>query len=58
MLAARLGSAAVQGMLAGETDVMVGLKGQSVEFIPLVHVMEHQRAANMEYYDMARKLAH
>jgi 6-phosphofructokinase 1 len=58
MLAARLGSAAVQGILSGQTDVMVGLKGQSVEFIPLVHVMDHQRAANMEYYEMARKLAH
>jgi 6-phosphofructokinase 1 len=57
MLAARLGSAAVQGMLSGETDVMVGLKGQSVEFISLPHVMGHQRAANMEYYEMARKLA-
>jgi hypothetical protein len=47
----------VQGMLSGETDVMVGLKGQSVEFISLPHVMGHQRAANMEYYEMARKLA-
>ncbi|OGN74480.1 MAG: ATP-dependent 6-phosphofructokinase [Chloroflexi bacterium GWB2_49_20] len=57
ILAARLGSAAVQAILAGETDVMVGLKGQSTELIPFIQVMGHQRAANMEYYEMARKLA-
>jgi len=57
MLAARLGTAAVQGILAGETDAMVGLKGQSTEFIPLNQVLGHQRAANMEYYEMAHNLA-
>jgi len=58
MLSARLGSAAVQAMLAGESDVMVGLKGRSVELIPLSQVIAHKRAANMEYYQMARQLAH
>jgi 6-phosphofructokinase 1 len=57
ILAARLGSAAVQALLENKTDVMVGLKGRAVEFIPLVQVMSHQRAANMEYYEMARQLA-
>ena len=57
MLAARMGTAAVQGILKGETDSMVGLKGQSMEFIPFEQVIGHQRAANMEYYEMARKLA-
>jgi 6-phosphofructokinase 1 len=57
ILAARMGSAAVQAIFSGETDMMVGLKGQSTELIPLIQVMDHQRAANMEYYEMARKLA-
>jgi len=57
MLAARLGYAAVQALLAGESDGMVGLKGSGIEVVPLAQVLNHQRAANMEYYDMARKLA-
>jgi 6-phosphofructokinase 1 len=57
ILAARLGSAAVNAILTGETDKMVGLKGRSVELIEIAQVMDHQRAANMEYYNMARELA-
>ena len=58
ILAARLGSAAVLALLENNTDAMVGLNGRSVELIPLTQVMNHQRAANMEYYEMARQLAH
>jgi len=58
LLAARLGSAAVNALLEGKTDVMVGLNGRVVDLIPLEQVMSHQRAANMEYYEMARQLAH
>ena len=57
MLAARLGTKAVEAIMAGETDVMVGLKGRAVESIPLTQVCENQRAANMGYYEMARILA-
>jgi 6-phosphofructokinase 1 len=57
ILAARLGSGAVGALLEGKTDAMVGLKGRAVELIPLIQIMSHQRAANMEYYEMARQLA-
>lgn len=57
ILAARLGTAAVNALLEGKTDAMVGLKGRAVELISLEQVMNHQRAANMEYYEMARQLA-
>lgn len=57
ILAARLGSAAVNAILDGQSDLMVGLNGRAVELIPLQQVMTHQRAANMEYYEMARQLA-
>jgi len=57
ILAARLGSAAVNAILDGQSDLMVGLNGRAVELIPLQQVMTHQRAANMEYYKMARQLA-
>ncbi len=58
LLAARLGSAAVNALLEGKTDAMVGLNGRVVDVIQLEQVMSHQRAANMEYYEMARQLAH
>jgi 6-phosphofructokinase 1 len=58
LLAARLGSAAVNSILEGKTDAMVGLNDRVVDLIPLAQVLSHQRAANMEYYEMARQLAH
>ena len=58
LLAARLGTAAVNAILEGQTDLMVGLNDRTVELIPLAQVMNHKRAANMEYYEMARQLAH
>jgi 6-phosphofructokinase 1 len=57
MLAARLGVKAVQALLAGETDVMVGLQGREVELVPLAEVTSKTRTASQEYIEMARMLA-
>ncbi len=57
LLASRMGFKAVETILAGEHGVMVGLKGRLMETVPLSQVIEHQRAVNMEYYQMARILA-
>jgi 6-phosphofructokinase 1 len=57
LLASRMGFKAVETLLAGEHGVMVGLKGRLMETLPLSQVIEHQRAVNMEYYQMARILA-
>ncbi|HKZ45010.1 MAG TPA: 6-phosphofructokinase [Anaerolineales bacterium] len=57
LLAARMGSAAINGFLKGQSDVMVGLNGRAIELIPFTQVLEHKRVANMEYYTMARELA-
>ncbi len=57
LLASRMGFKAVETLLAGKHGVMVGLKGRLMETIPLSQVIEHQRAVNMEYYQMARILA-
>jgi len=43
LLAARMGSAAVNGFLNGEADKMVALMGRSIEMIPLEKVVEHKR---------------
>ncbi|MBA4380594.1 MAG: 6-phosphofructokinase, partial [Anaerolinea sp.] len=46
MLASRLGVKAVQALLSGESDVMVGLQGRDVELIPLAEVMSKSRTAS------------
>ncbi len=57
MLAARMGAKAVESVLAGETDKMTGLQGRDIELVPLEDIFSHQRAANLDYYHMARMLA-
>lgn len=57
MLASRLGVKAVEALLSGESDVMVGLQGRDVELIPLAEVTSKSRTASTEYIEMARMLA-
>lgn len=57
LLATRMGVAAVQALLRGESDVMVGLDGRDVQTVPLEKVVSHKREANLDYYEMARMLA-
>jgi 6-phosphofructokinase 1 len=57
LLATRLGVKAVEGLLAGESDVMAGLSGREISFVPLADVVSKQRPANLEYYEMAKMLA-
>ncbi|MCP4139927.1 MAG: 6-phosphofructokinase [Chloroflexi bacterium] len=56
-LATRLGIRAVQVLLAGESDTMVGLRGRDITLAPLADVISHTRPVNMEYYNMVRMLA-
>lgn len=57
LLATRMGVKAVDALLAGKTDVMVGLQGRHVVDVPLEEVVGKQREANLEYYEMAKMLA-
>jgi 6-phosphofructokinase 1 len=57
MLASRLGVKAVQTLLSGESDVMVGLQGREVGLIPLAEVTTKSRTVSAEYIEMARMLA-
>jgi 6-phosphofructokinase 1 len=57
LLAARMGTRAVELLLGGEGDVMVGLKGMGVMPIPLEEVISHSRPAAPTYYEMAKMLA-
>jgi 6-phosphofructokinase 1 len=57
LLAARLGVAAVERLLAGESGIMVGLRAPQVVAVPLEEAGTRQRAPDMEYYRMAKMLA-
>ena len=57
LLAARMGTKAVELLVAGQTDVMVGLKGMGVMAVPLEEVITHERSATLSYYEMAKMLA-
>jgi 6-phosphofructokinase 1 len=57
LLAARLGVAAVERLLAGISGVMVGLRAPRVVDVPLEEAGTRQRAPDMEYYRMAAMLA-
>ncbi|MEW6716723.1 MAG: 6-phosphofructokinase [Chloroflexota bacterium] len=57
LLATRLGVHAVTALIAGETDVMVALKGQDIVSVPLAEVISKSRVVNPEFFDMAHILA-
>ena len=57
LLAARMGVRAVQLLLEGKTDVMVGLKSMGVEEVPLEEVTTKARPASLNYYEMSKMLA-
>ncbi len=57
MLASRMGVKAVEALLGGERDVMVGLQGREIVTVPLAEVVSRNRQANVAYYEMGRMLA-
>ena len=57
LLAARLGIRAVQVLLEGQSDVMVGLHGRDITLAPLEDVVSNTRPVNLEFYNMVRMLA-
>ena len=57
LLAARMGTKAVELLLDGKTDVMVGLKSTGIEEVSLEEVTTNERSLTMSYYEMAKMLA-
>ncbi|HDP99193.1 MAG TPA: 6-phosphofructokinase [bacterium] len=56
LLATRLGAAAVELLLKGESGKMVGLVGNKIMATPIKEVLENRKQLDMELYDMARTL--
>jgi len=57
LLATRMGTAAVERMLDGESCVMVGLDGRKISSVPLEDVTTKMRAIGDEYFKMAYTLS-
>jgi 6-phosphofructokinase 1 len=57
LLATRMGVKAVEALVDGESDILVGLMGREVERMPLAEVIEKNRTANLDYYEMCRMLS-
>jgi len=57
ILASRLGTAAVEALVDGETRVMVGIRGPRIERVPLEEVVGKEQPLDSALYRMAEVLA-
>lgn len=57
LLASRFGAKAVEYLLAGQSNIMVGLSGRDVVAVPIVSVVSRTKELSEEYIRMARMLA-
>jgi 6-phosphofructokinase 1 len=57
LLAARMGVKAVETLLDGQSDVMIGLQGMGLVTVPLEQVTTQTRAPAEGFHEMARMLA-
>lgn len=57
LLSSRFGVKAVEFLLNGQNNIMVGLNGKNISAVSLTDVVSRQRVLPMEYYEMARVLA-
>ena len=52
-----MGVKAVEALLEGQTDMMVGLRGMGISTIPLDEVTSESRTATLSHHEMAKMLA-
>jgi 6-phosphofructokinase 1 len=57
LLATRMGIKAAEELLAGNTDIMIGLSGRDIITVPLEEVVDKYRIPNLELINMAKILA-
>jgi 6-phosphofructokinase 1 len=57
MLASRFGTKAVEYLLAGNSNVMIGMQGREIRCVPIDDVVSKQRQIQTEYLEMARILS-
>jgi 6-phosphofructokinase 1 len=57
ILASRLGAKAVEMLLQGESDIMLGVNGENVVSVPLKDAINKQKHTSREYLQLATALA-
>ncbi len=57
ILATRLGAGAVDRLIEGDSDFLVGMQGAEITATPLVHVVGKQKPIKPELFHLARSLA-
>jgi 6-phosphofructokinase 1 len=57
LLASRMGAKAVEALVAGDANAMVGLDGSSMRMVPFAQVIGQRRAPDDELFAMIRTLA-
>jgi 6-phosphofructokinase 1 len=57
VLASRLGNAAVEALLNGHSDVMVGIRAGEVVHVPLAETWERRKDVSLEMRELAKTLA-
>ena len=57
MLASRLGVRAVELLLDGKTDIMVGLQDGAIVGTPLEKVISRKQSPNPRYFEIARMIS-
>lgn len=57
ILATRLGAAAVDALLRGETGKMVGMVNNSMQLVDIEFAIKQKKTVNLEYYELANILA-
>jgi 6-phosphofructokinase 1 len=55
--ASRMGFAAVNAMIEGKTQVMIGLENQKIIYTPFAHAIKEHTPLNLDMMEMARILA-
>ncbi len=56
LLATRLGVAAVENLIAGDSGKMVGLKGNQIATTSLAEIIAHKKHLDMELYELSKVL--
>ncbi len=58
VLASRLGNAAVNALISGKTNLMVGVTHRDISFTPFDKAIKHHQTINMELLNLAEVLSH
>ncbi len=57
LLASRLGASAVQSLMDGKNDIMVGLRSNEISAMKLNEVLENKKELDLSLYDLANTLS-